>query len=418
VSNVESNGSHVIAEYDGNNNLLRKYIYGPGIDQPVSMIDVADSNATYYYHYDALGSVIALSDSSGDTVQTYEYSVFGEPAVEDANHTNPYMFAGRRYDIEIGLYYNRARYYNPYTGRFLQTDPIGYGDGMNMYGYCGNSPLAFTDPTGLSAFEFAAMYGVGTDGVWGYVTNIDGNTWALEGPWNGAGLSSNFEISPWNFETEIINGITYFTQVENPAPSNAEAIWATWVDPICGAYPLPPDPSLWDSAVGAAADALAMLPSDETLYAVGDTCTTIGVAAGTTAIVLGTAGLATPALTSEGLLASGAAAGTTATAGASLVGRIGTAARLRAVSAGSGLRVHHLIEQRFAGTLGQVPNQMISVVLDPTTHQKFTNAWRDAIGYSNSLNSLNTNTATPEQIWQAARRIYQNYPELLQALGL
>jgi RHS repeat-associated protein len=61
------------------------------------------------------------------------------------------MFAGRRYDIEIGLYYNRARYYNPYTGRFLQVDPIGYGDGMNMYAYCKNKPLIFTDPSGLDA---------------------------------------------------------------------------------------------------------------------------------------------------------------------------------------------------------------------------------------------------------------------------
>ena len=128
---------------------MRKYIYGPGVDQPISMIEVADSNATYYYHYDALGSVIVLSDEDGDTVQTYEYSVFGEVAVEDANHTNPYMFAGRRYDAEIGLYYNRARYYNPYTGRFLQTDPIGYGDEMNMYRYCLNNPLNGTDPLGL-----------------------------------------------------------------------------------------------------------------------------------------------------------------------------------------------------------------------------------------------------------------------------
>ena len=113
------------------------------------MIEVADANATYYYHFDALGSVIALSDSSGDTVQTYEYSVYGEVAVEDANHTNPYMFAGVRYDIEIGLYYNRARYYNPFAGRFLQTDPIGYGDGMNMYAYCGNNPVMLSDPTGM-----------------------------------------------------------------------------------------------------------------------------------------------------------------------------------------------------------------------------------------------------------------------------
>jgi len=124
-------GDHVIAEYDGNNNLLRKYIYGPGIDQPVCMIEPAESE-TYYYHYDALGSVVALSDSSGDTVQTYEYSVFSQVAVEDINHPNPYMFAGRRFDIEIGLYYNRARYYNPFIGRFLQADPIGYEAGKGI----------------------------------------------------------------------------------------------------------------------------------------------------------------------------------------------------------------------------------------------------------------------------------------------
>ena len=90
-------GDHVIAEYDGNNNLLRKYIYGPGIDQPVCMIEVVDSNDVYYYHFDGLGSVVTLSDSSGDTVQTYEYSVYGQVAVEDP--INLYFFGLRFFTL-------------------------------------------------------------------------------------------------------------------------------------------------------------------------------------------------------------------------------------------------------------------------------------------------------------------------------
>jgi RHS repeat-associated protein len=62
---------------------------------------------------------------------------------------NPYMFTAREYDIETGLYYYRARYYNPYIGRFLQTDPA--YQGMNWYAYCMNNPLNYTDPSGLEA---------------------------------------------------------------------------------------------------------------------------------------------------------------------------------------------------------------------------------------------------------------------------
>ncbi len=106
------------------------------------MIDVIDSNKMYYYHFDGLGSVIALSDVNNVIVERYSYDVFGEPnRTSDVN--NPYMFTGRRYDPEADLYYYRARYYAYDIGRFLQPDPIGYDAGLNMYAYVGNNPVLF-----------------------------------------------------------------------------------------------------------------------------------------------------------------------------------------------------------------------------------------------------------------------------------
>ncbi|MEP3244604.1 MAG: RHS repeat-associated core domain-containing protein, partial [Sneathiella sp.] len=80
---------------------------------------------------------------------------------------SPYRFTGRRLDAETGLYYYRARYYSPAQGRFLSPDPIGYGDGMNMYAYVGNDPINFVDPSGLAA-EGAANLGKKT---WNYASN-------------------------------------------------------------------------------------------------------------------------------------------------------------------------------------------------------------------------------------------------------
>ena len=142
-------GDSCIAEYDSSGNLRRKYIYGPGIDQPVCMIESTQTYAgTYYYHFDALGSVVALTNSSGNTVEVYDYSVYGQVGASDASHPNRFMFTGREFDKETGLYYYRARYYKPEIGRFLQVDPMGYEAGMNLYRYCRNNPWNMSDPLG------------------------------------------------------------------------------------------------------------------------------------------------------------------------------------------------------------------------------------------------------------------------------
>jgi RHS repeat-associated protein len=147
-------GDHIIAEYNNAGTLLRKYVHGPCVDEPICMIEAGGAYAgTHYYHYDALGSCVAMTNSAGNVAQLYEYSVYGQVAASDADHPNRFMFTGREFDKDTGLYHYRARYYHPEIGRFLQTDPIGYGDGMNRYRYCRNGPVALCDPTGTDSCE-------------------------------------------------------------------------------------------------------------------------------------------------------------------------------------------------------------------------------------------------------------------------
>ncbi len=138
-------GNHVILEYDKFGIEIRRYIYGPRVDEPICMIT---QSGTFHYQSDGLGSVIALSDDSGNFVEIYAYSIYGEPN-GDSYLGNPYLFTGRAYDSETGLYYYRARFYDPSIGRFISEDPAGFGGGdINLYIYAGNNPVMFVDPTG------------------------------------------------------------------------------------------------------------------------------------------------------------------------------------------------------------------------------------------------------------------------------
>jgi RHS repeat-associated protein len=148
-------GESIILEYDQSGEVQTRYTHGPGIDEPLAVeIRNGAIYTPYFYHADGLGSITALSDSQGAVVQRYEYDTFGNPTITtQGNITQTYTFTGREYDAETGMYFYRARYYDPKFGRFVTKDPIGFAGGdINLYGYVLNDPINSNDPRGLQTY--------------------------------------------------------------------------------------------------------------------------------------------------------------------------------------------------------------------------------------------------------------------------
>jgi len=144
----------ILFEVDGTGAAQAIYLHGPGIDEPLAMFRGGAGGGTFTYHADGLGSIATMTDGSGAPARSYTYDSFGRIVDQTETVSNPYTYTSREFDSETSLFYYRARYYDPTTGRFLQEDPLFT---LNLYAYARNNSVNFSDPSGLQAPGFNPM---------------------------------------------------------------------------------------------------------------------------------------------------------------------------------------------------------------------------------------------------------------------
>ncbi len=146
-------GPNVAEEVDQSGNVLARYTQDSGIDQVRAELR---SGTTSYYEQDGLGTVTSLSNAAGALAQTYTFDSFGNQTASSGSLTNSFRYTGREFDPETNLYYYRARYYDPNSGRFISEDPKRFQADVNFYPYVSNSPTGHLDPFGWSKCKSGA----------------------------------------------------------------------------------------------------------------------------------------------------------------------------------------------------------------------------------------------------------------------
>ena len=158
--------NNVVAETDAEGTIISETLWG---HKPLAR---KTGGNWYYYIYNAHDDVIGMVDDEGNLVNNYTYDAWGNVLSETETVENPIKYAGEYYDAELDMYYLRARYYQPQTGRFTSLDIL-EGDvtsplDLNRYVYCRNNPVKYTDPSGENAaatWAGSMWWLIGVDGL-------------------------------------------------------------------------------------------------------------------------------------------------------------------------------------------------------------------------------------------------------------
>ena len=187
VNSVETRYIGDLAETDASGNITAYYIYGLGL-----ISKITPTNQAYFYHFDGIGSTVAITDSSGAIVNKYSYDEYGKVLSQEEAISNPFKYVGQFgvMDEGNGLLYMRARFYDPEVGRFISKDPIGFAGGdLNLYSYVANNPVNWIDPEGLLfGINAGESYGEDAAFYWASKSIDSNNAWYETATYTTMGL--------------------------------------------------------------------------------------------------------------------------------------------------------------------------------------------------------------------------------------
>lgn len=150
-------GDNTYADFNGSGMLTMRYLHGPAIDELLARTDSGGTSA--WYLPDKLGTIRDITNTSGTVIYHAAYDSFGAKSSESGGGGDRFGFTGRELDSETGNYHVRARIYDPFLGRFVEVDPIGFDAGdANLYRYVGNGPPNRIDPQGTDWGENIGQY--------------------------------------------------------------------------------------------------------------------------------------------------------------------------------------------------------------------------------------------------------------------